>query len=277
MRSEVEPALRVENLNVVFEKGAEEIHAVRDVSFALNRGEVLGIAGESGSGKSVTLRAILGLLPAHARVTGTIAIEGSACAADSPQTLENIRGRRVGMIFQNPSSHLDPLRRIGWQIAAPIRQHLRLDNKAAHRKALSLLRDVRIANAEQRINAYPHELSGGMKQRAMIAAAIGPEPSILLADEPTTALDVTVQARILELLASLNRERHLSIVLVSHDLSVLAEICTRLIIMRHGEIVELGSTRELMLSPTQGYTQLLIASQPARRAAAVNPQETSAA
>src|SRR5687767_6610338 len=178
-----EPVLSVENLNVWFDKNRETVHAVRNISFSLNRGEVLGLAGESGSGKSVSLKAILGLLPPNARASGTIRAEGKEFKAECAERIATIRGLQTGMIFQNPSSHLDPLRRIGWQIAAPMRLHLGIDKEASRRKTLSLLRAVRIADVEQRINAYPHELSGGMKQRVMIAGAIGPNPSILLADE----------------------------------------------------------------------------------------------
>jgi peptide/nickel transport system ATP-binding protein len=268
MMDAAEPVLGVENLNVWFDKSRETVHAVRNVSFSLNRSEVLGLAGESGSGKSVSLRSILGLLPSNARATGTITVEGTEFAADCAERFASIRGLRIGMIFQNPSSHLDPLRRIGWQIAAPMRRHLGIDQETSRRKTLSLLHSVGIANFEQRIDAYPHELSGGMKQRVMIAGAIGPGPSILLADEPTTALDVTVQARILQLLRDLNRKHGLSIILVSHDLGVLAETCDRLLIMRQGEIVDSGQVRKVLSSPSHPYTQLLVASQPALRTAA---------
>jgi peptide/nickel transport system ATP-binding protein len=256
------PLLSVENLRVSFRSGVHEVEAVRGVSLALNEGEILGIAGESGSGKSVTLRAILGLLPATALVEGAIRFEGEPV---NEPTLAKIRGRKIAMIFQNPSSHLDPLRRIGWQIAAPLRRLNGLDRASARRRALELLGQVKIARPEERIDAYPHEFSGGMKQRAMIATAIGPEPRVLLADEPTTALDVTVQARILELLRTLNRDRGLAIVLVSHDLGVLGEICHRVAIMRQGEIVEMGPAREVIGSPRHSYTQVLVSSQPALR------------
>jgi peptide/nickel transport system ATP-binding protein len=185
MMDAAEPVLSVENLNVWFDKSRETVHAVRNISFSLNRGEVLGLAGESGSGKSVSLKAILGLLPPNGRASGTIRAEGKAFKAECAERIATIRGLQIGMIFQNPSSHLDPLRRIGWQIAAPMRLHLGIDKETSRRKTLSLLHAVGIANVEQRINAYPHELSGGMKQRVMIAGAIGPNPSILLADEPT--------------------------------------------------------------------------------------------
>ncbi len=255
------PLLRVENLSVSF--GA--VTAVKGVTFDLQPGEILGIVGESGSGKSVTCRALLGLLPGAAKSAGSVRFDGRELIGLSDGDWQSLRGHDVGMIFQNPASHLDPLRRIGTQIAAPMIRHLGISRREGARRAVALLEAVGIREPEKRVRSYPHEFSGGMKQRAMIAAAIGCEPKLLIADEPTTALDVTVQARILSLLQDLNRERGLAIILISHDLGAIAHVCSRVLVMRNGEIVEHGPVDEVINRPRHAYTQLLIDSQPGRK------------
>ena len=267
------PLLEVENLSVAF----GGFDAVRGVSFHVEPGEIVGIVGESGSGKSVTCRAVMGLLPGAARASGRVRLEGRDLLTLGDADWCAIRGRDVGMIFQNPASHLDPLRRIGRQIAAPMVRHLGIGWGEGMRRAVKLLDDVGIRDPERRARSYPHEFSGGMKQRAMIAAAIGCGPKLLIADEPTTALDVTVQARILGLLKDLNRERGLAIVLISHDLGVVADICSRVVVMRGGEVVEQGPTGAVIDNPAHPYTRLLIESQPGRRrhSAAAAPQEAA--
>jgi peptide/nickel transport system ATP-binding protein len=264
--------LSVENLAITFEARRGPVEAVRGVSFEVAPGEIVGIVGETGSGKSVTARAVVGLLPAYARVSGRAMLDGRDLVGLDDQSLSALRGKDIGMIFQNPSSHLDPLRRIGWQIAAPMRRHLGLSEAEAWSRAVDLLETVGIDAPEQRARAYPHEFSGGMKQRAMIAAAIGCGPRLLIADEPTTALDVTVQARILDLLRDLNRTRNLSIMLISHDLGVIAETCSRIIVMRDGEVVEQGPVDHIRTAPQHAYTRLLIDSQPALRARQRTPE-----
>jgi peptide/nickel transport system ATP-binding protein len=259
------PLLEVDNLTI----GFGSMLAARGVSFAVHPGEIVGIVGESGSGKSVTCRALMGLLPSTANAVGGLKLNGRDLHGLDEIGWRAIRGAEMAMIFQNPASHLDPLRRIGQQIAAPIIRHHGISKDEAHRRAVKLLEDVGIREPEQRARSYPHEFSGGMKQRAMIAAAIGCGPKLLIADEPTTALDVTVQARILELLKKLNRERDLAIILISHDLGVVADICSRAIVMRHGEIVEQGAIDQIINRPRHAYTQLLIDSQPGRRAQSV--------
>ena len=259
------PLLSVEGLSVDFDLWGRNVPAVRDVSFQLGTGEILGIVGESGSGKSVTCRAILGLLPATAKIGGRVMLGGTDLCALSPADMAQVRGRQISMIFQNPSSHLDPLMTIGSQIAEAPRLQLGKSRSEARSGAIRMLEEVRIREPEHRVDSYPHELSGGMKQRAMIASAIACEPRLLLADEPTTALDVTVQARILELLKDLNRRRNLSVILISHDLGVIAAICDRVIVMRHGKVVEYGPTEEIIQRPKEPYTRLLIDSQPSRR------------
>lgn len=253
--------LNLDNVSVSF--GATPV--LHDISLRISAGEIVGIAGESGSGKSTLCRAVMGLLPPAAAIDGSIDLEGRALRGLSAADWARIRGPELGMIFQNPASHLDPLRPIGQQIARPMIRHLGLSRQAAHKRAIELLDSVGIAEARRRAKSFPHELSGGMKQRALIAAAISCSPKLLVADEPTTALDVTVQAKILALLKELNRSRGVAIILVSHDLGVLAEVCTRIVIMRHGTVVEQAPTREIIHSPKNDYTKLLLASQPGSR------------
>jgi peptide/nickel transport system ATP-binding protein len=255
------PLLEVDDLTI----GFGSMLAVKGVSFAVQPGEIIGIVGESGSGKSITCRALMGLLPGAASSGGRVRLNGRDLNGLDETGWRAVRGPEMAMIFQNPASHLDPLRRIGHQIAAPIIRHHGISREEGNRRAISLLEDVGIRDPGLRARSYPHEFSGGMKQRAMIAAAIGCGPKLLVADEPTTALDVTVQARILELLKKLNRERGLAIILVSHDLGVVADICSRAIVMRHGEIVEQGTIDQIVNQPRHPYTRLLIDSQPGRR------------
>jgi peptide/nickel transport system ATP-binding protein len=259
--SETAPLLAIEGVSVSF--GSARV--LTDVSFQIAPGEIVGIAGESGSGKSTICRSAMGLLPSTAEVSGEIHLGERSLLALNEAEWSGIRGREMGMIFQNPASHLDPLRRVGAQIAQPMIRHLGLSRKEAMERAVALLDDVGIREPGMRAKSYPHELSGGMKQRVMIAAAISCAPKLLIADEPTTALDVTVQAKILELLKDLNARRNLGIVLISHDLGVLADICSRIVIMRNGEIVEQGETRQIIEEPRHTYTQLLINSQPGRK------------
>lgn len=267
-----QPLLDVKDLSVSF----GQFKAVKNVSFDLQQGEILGIVGESGSGKSVTCRAIAGILASGAEAQGHVSLEGRDLLTLSETDWCALRGREIGMIFQNPASHLDPLRRIGQQIAAPMIRHLAISRTEGAKRAVKLLEDVGVHDAARRARSYPHEFSGGMKQRAMIAAAIGCGPKLLIADEPTTALDVTVQARILELLKNLNRERGLAIILISHDLGVIADICSRVVVMRHGEIIEQGPVDDIINRPQHPYTKLLIDSQPGRRRYATTVDEQKA-
>ncbi|MBY5747349.1 ABC transporter ATP-binding protein [Rhizobium leguminosarum] len=255
------PLLEVKDLSVSF----GGFLAVKNVSFTLQPGEILGIVGESGSGKSVTCRAVMRLLAATARAEGAVALDGRDLLTLSADELCAVRGRDIGMIFQNPASHLNPLRRIGQQVSAPMIRHLGIGKREGLQRAVKLLEDVGIHEPEKRARSYPHEFSGGMKQRAMIAAAIGCQPKLLIADEPTTALDVTVQARILELLKDLNRKTGLAMILISHDLGVVADICSRVVVMRNGEVVEQGPIDDVINRPRHPYTRLLIESQPGRK------------
>jgi peptide/nickel transport system ATP-binding protein len=261
-----DPLISVKDLCVDFDMCNQHVHAVRGVSFDLNKGEILGIVGESGSGKSVMCRSLLGLLPPKAQVSGDIFFDGQDLSNLSDEEWRSIRGKRASMIFQNPSSHLDPLMKSGTHVVEPLRFHDDVTSTQAKQTAIELLKIVGINDPEHRVDAYPHELSGGMKQRVMIASAIACQPNFLIADEPTTALDVTVQSRILKLLKELNQTQNLTIIFVSHDLGVISEICDRVLVMKDGVLVEQGTTKDIILKPQDPYTQLLISSQPSVRA-----------
>ena len=260
------PILSIENLGVIFKQPTGEVNAVRNVSFDLIKGEILGIVGESGSGKTVTCRSILKLLPKNAIIkSGHIYLDGEIDLLSlNAMELSKLRGERISMIFQSPSTYLDPLMTSGQQIGEGLRFHLNLNPKETRQQSIQLLKTVRIKEPENRVDSYPHELSGGMKQRVMIASALACQPQILLADEPTTGLDVTVQAGILKLLKQLREEKNISIIVVSHDLGVIAEICDRVVVMKDGNVVETGSTRQILLQPKADYTQALISAHPSR-------------
>ncbi len=253
----------VEDLTISFDTTQGAVDAVKGVSFTIKRGEALGIVGESGSGKSVVCRALLQLFAPNAKVKrGKILHEGKDVLTMSATDLNAYRGEKAAMIFQNPSTHLDPIMMVGDQVAEGLMIHRKLDRAAATKQAVSLLEDMKILDAPRRAKAYSHELSGGMRQRVMIAAALACSPGLLIADEPTTALDVTVQAQILALICKIRQERHLTLVLVSHDLGVIGEMCDRIIVMKDGQIVETGTTEQILTAPQADYTKNLIRSQP---------------
>jgi peptide/nickel transport system ATP-binding protein len=255
--------VRVENLAIDFSTKFGTVSALKGVSFSMMRGEALGIVGESGSGKTVACRAILKLIAANARVTsGRILFENDDVLAMSGTQLARFRGEKASMIFQNPSTHLDPIMPVGRQVGEAMVVHRGFSGAQARARSVELLEDMQIADPSRRANAYPHELSGGMRQRVMIAAALACEPTLLIADEPTTALDVTVQAQILSLLRKIRRERQLSLILVSHDLGVIAQMCDRVVVMKDGEVVETGPVEQILSDPHHDYTRRLIASQP---------------
>ncbi|HEX5077784.1 MAG TPA: ABC transporter ATP-binding protein [Geminicoccaceae bacterium] len=256
--------LEVEGLTVEFATPAGSFRATDGVSFSLAAGEVMGLVGESGSGKTVTCRALMRLLPSRqARViAGSARIDGVDLMALDEAEMMRVRGAKIGMIFQNPMTHLDPVMAIGDQIAEPLRVHQGLPRAAALERAVELLRQVGIPDPARRVRAYPHEFSGGMRQRAMIAAALACRPKLLIADEPTTALDVTVQAQILRLLLELREREGLAIILISHDLGVVAQICDTIAVMYAGRIVERAAKRTLLRRPLHPYTAGLIGSQP---------------
>jgi peptide/nickel transport system ATP-binding protein len=256
-----EPPVSVRDLMVRFVGGEATIHAVNGVSFDLPRGRVLGILGESGSGKSVTLRALMRLLPPRTtRIEGQIRIDGRDVLAMREHELSDLRGDRVAMIFQEPMSALDPVYTVGQQIIETVVRHEGVDEAAARRRALELLEMVQIPSPERRLRAYPHEMSGGMLQRAMIAIALSCRPAVLLADEPTTALDVTVQIQIILLLRRLQQELGMAVIFVSHDVAVINEIADSVAVMYAGRFVETGSTEAVLGSPRHPYTAGLLRS-----------------
>lgn len=256
--------LDIRNLQVTYRDADESRLLIDDVSLTLARGEILGLVGESGSGKSLLCRALIGLLPSPrlAITGGSVNLEGQRISGLPESSMLKIRGRRIGMIFQNPTSHLDPVMRIGDQIAEGLRTHKRLAASAARAAAVDLLALVGFPDPARQAQGYAHAFSGGMRQRAMIAVALACDPEILIADEPTTALDVTIQAQILRLLADLRVRRGLSIVLISHDLGVVAQTCDRIAVMHAGRVVEQGEKRALLATPSHPYTKALIASHP---------------
>jgi peptide/nickel transport system ATP-binding protein len=252
--------VNVRNLNIRF-TGERTVHAVNDLSFSLGEGEVLGLLGESGSGKSVTLRALMRLLPRkRTQISGQVEVLGRDVLALNDEELSAFRGQTVSMIFQEPGLALDPVYTIGQQIAETVIRHEGKSHKEAMARALEMLEVVRIPSAKRRLEAYPHEMSGGMRQRAMIALALACKPKILLADEPTTALDATVQIQILLLLRELQREFGMSVIFVTHDIGVAIEICDRVAVMYAGQIVEQGTLREIVRSPIHPYARGLLAS-----------------
>ena len=255
--------LEVENLQTHFNRKK----AVKDVSFTINEGEVLGIVGESGSGKSVTALSIMRLIESPGEVSnGKVVFHDDGKQINllslSDKELENILGNRISMIFQDPLTCLNPVLSIGYQISETLRVHRKLSKTAAKEQTIHLLKRVGIANAEQRNNDYPHEFSGGMRQRVMIAMAIACQPKLLIADEPTTALDVTIQAQILNLLREFKREFAMSIIIITHDLGVVASIADRVAVMYAGRIVETVKVTEIFKNPQHPYTKALVASIP---------------
>ena len=251
----------VDQLNVRFVTREATVHAVNGVSFSVQPGEALCILGESGSGKSVTLRALMRLLPPRrTQIEGKVRIEGRDVLAMTSRALRDLRGGLVAMIFQEPMTALDPVYTVGRQIGEMVRRHTGCDRRAARKRALELLELVRIPSAERRLDAYPHELSGGLRQRAMIAMALSCNPRLLLADEPTTALDATVQVQVLILLRRLQRELGMGMIFVTHDLGVASEIADRIAVMYAGRIVESGPVAQILGAPAHPYTAGLLAS-----------------
>jgi peptide/nickel transport system ATP-binding protein len=256
--------LEIENLAVHFTTRRGVVQGVRGVSLAVAPGETLGIVGESGSGKSVTMLAVMGLVQVPGEiVSGDIRWKGrSLLGPQGRRLLRTLRGREIAMIFQDPMTALDPLFTVGTQITEVLRHHLGLKRRPARRRALELLELVDLSAPERRLDQYPHELSGGMRQRVMIAMALACEPKLLIADEPTTALDVTIQAQILELLAALQERLKLSVVLITHDLGVIAQVCRRVAVMYAGRVVEVGLAEEVFERPVHPYTQGLLRATP---------------
>jgi oligopeptide/dipeptide ABC transporter ATP-binding protein len=253
------PLLEIRELTTEFTTPAGPLRAVNGVSFALPPGRVLAIIGESGSGKTALLRTILGIQPASARVGGAVRLKGVDLLALPPRQREASRGRDVAMVFQDPLTALDPIYTVEQQLVETVRRHRQLGAGPARRRALELLELVQIPSPERRLKAYPFELSGGMRQRVVIAMALACSPALLLADEPTTALDVTVQGRILRLLADLQRQLGMGVLFVTHDLAVAAQVADDVAVMYAGRIVEMGSIRDIVRRPAHPYTRGLLA------------------
>jgi ABC-type glutathione transport system ATPase component len=272
--------LEIRDLTVGFSASATP--AVDRVSLHIEPGEALGLVGESGSGKSVTSLAVMGLLPPQARVSGEILLQSEGGAAEdllraAPERLRQLRGARIAMIFQEPMTALNPVMRVGEQVAEAVLAHGGVSKKEAMRRAIEALEDVAISEAARRARDYPHQLSGGQRQRVMIAMALVNRPSLLIADEPTTALDVTVQKQILELIAGLRKKYSLAMLFISHDLAVVSGVSERTCVMYGGKIVEMGPSREIFAAPLHPYTQGLLASVPTLRSERDQPLGTVAA
>ncbi|MEF2548575.1 ABC transporter ATP-binding protein [Aurantimonas sp. E1-2-R+4] len=267
-----DPLLSVENLSVAFHQGGKTQIAVDDISFSIGKGETLALVGESGSGKSVSALSILKLLPypSASHPGGAVMFDGENLIDDDEHDLRKVRGNRISMIFQEPMSSLNPLHTIERQIGEILKIHRGLRDQAARERTLELMRQVGIRDPEKRLGAYPHQLSGGQRQRVMIAMALANEPDLLIADEPTTALDVTVQAQILELLKTLQAERRMAMLFITHDLGIVRKIADRVCVMYQGKIVEEGPTERIFADPQHAYTKHLLAAEPKGRPPAAN-------
>ena len=256
----VMPVLDVRDLKTVFQTRGGEVHAVNDVSFSLRPGELLGVVGESGSGKSVTMMSLLGLLPsppADVR-NGEVRFDGKDLLHISPEELRGVRGGKIGFVFQDPMTSLNPVFSVGFQLMEPLRKHMGMTKREAAKRAQELLELVGIPDAKRRLDDYPHQFSGGMRQRVMIAIALACDPKVLIADEPTTALDVTIQAQILELMKELRDKLGMAVIWITHDLGVIAGIADRVLVMYGGQIVEHAPVRELFGNPHHPYTRALL-------------------
>jgi len=258
------PVLDVKNLKTVFSTRSGEVHAVNSVSFYLKPGELLGVVGESGSGKSVTMMSLLGLLPSPpAEVReGTVMLGGKDLLKVDAQTMRKVRGGDVGFVFQDPMTSLNPVFNVGFQIMEPLREHMGMTRAQARDRAVELLEIVGIPDARRRLTDYPHQFSGGMRQRVMIAIALACNPKVLIADEPTTALDVTIQAQILELVKDLRQKLGMAIIWITHDLGVIAGIADRVMVMYGGQVVEQGPVKEVFANAAHPYTRALLKTMP---------------
>ena len=254
--------LKINNLSVDYEMRRETVYAAKNVNIDVNRGEILGLVGESGSGKSTVGNAIINLIDEPGKISnGSIVLDGINITED-PENILKYRGKKIGLIFQDPQTSLNPLLTIGEQLIETIQTHLNLNTDDARSKATNLLKEVGIKDAEIRFNNYPHQFSGGMRQRVVISLALCCEPELLIADEPTTALDVSIQSQILDLIKRLTKERNLAVILITHDMGVIAETTDRVAVMKNGDLVEIGPTKEILTKPKEIYTRSLISSVP---------------
>ncbi len=259
----MEKLLDIKNMSVSFDKDNDRIGIVRNINLSVNRGEILAIVGESGSGKSVTVKALMDLLPEYAHVKADrINFNGKKLFEMSPSDRRKIYGNDIAMVFQDPMTALDPLKKIGKHLLEVIKRHQKISSKEAKILAINMLREVGIAAPEERMKQYPHELSGGMRQRVLIAMALCSHPKLLIADEPTTALDVTIQAQILKLLKNLHKKEEMDIILITHDLGIVACIADRIAVMYGGKIMESGTKEEILYAPKHPYTRALLKAVP---------------
>ena len=254
--------LKIQNLSVDYKLRKETVHAAKDINIEIKRGEIVGLVGESGSGKSTVANAIIDLIDEPGKVS-----EGSIYLSDiniheNKKNILSLRGKKIGFIFQDPQTSLNPILTIGQQLIETIQTHLNLSNSEAKEKAINLLKEVGIKDAEKRFNDYPHQFSGGMRQRVVISLSLCCEPELLIADEPTTALDVSIQSQILELIKKLTKERNLGVILITHDMGVIAETTNRVAVMKNGNLVELGTTKQILTEPKETYTKSLVSSVP---------------
>lgn len=259
----MEPLIKVEDLTISFRTGKEKIDAVKKVNFSVAKGETLCIVGESGCGKSITSLSLMGLLPENGEVSGgSITFKDEELTKKNENQLRKYRGNELSMIFQDPMTALNPVFTIGYQMMEPLNIHTDLNKKDARKKAIDLLKQVGLSEPEKTLKKYPHELSGGMRQRVLIAISLACTPSLLIADEPTTALDVTIQAQILDLVEDLKEELNMGVIMVTHDMGVVAEVADRVMVMYAGEVVETGEVQEIFENPKHPYTEGLLASVP---------------
>ncbi len=254
--------LKIQNLSVDYKLRKETVHAAKDINIEIKRGEIVGLVGESGSGKSTVANAIIDLIDEPGKVS-----EGSIYLSDiniheNKKNILSLRGKKIGFIFQDPQTSLNPILTIGQQLIETIQTHLKLSNSEAKEKSINLLKEVGIKDAEKRFNDYPHQFSGGMRQRVVISLSLCCEPELLIADEPTTALDVSIQSQILELIKKLTKERNLAVILITHDMGVIAETTNRVAVMKNGNLVELGTTKQILTEPKETYTKSLVSSVP---------------
>jgi len=254
--------LKINNLSVDYQMRKETVYAAKNVNIEVNKGEILGLVGESGSGKSTVGNAIINLIDEPGKVSSGSVILGEINIYEDPKNIIKYRGKKIGLIFQDPQTSLNPILTIGEQLIETIQTHLKLSKKEAKNKSISLLKEVGIKDAENRFNNYPHQFSGGMRQRVVISLALCCEPELLIADEPTTALDVSIQSQILDLIKRLTKERNLAVILITHDMGVIAETTDRVAVMKSGNLVEIGITKEILTNPKQNYTKSLLSSVP---------------
>ena len=254
--------LKINNLSVDYKMRKETVYAAKNVNIEVNKGEILGLVGESGSGKSTVGNAIINLIDEPGKVSSGSVILGDLNIHENSESIIKYRGNKIGLIFQDPQTSLNPILTVGEQLIETIQTHLNLNKEEAKNKSINLLKEVGIKDAEKRFNDYPHQFSGGMRQRVVISLALCCEPELLIADEPTTALDVSIQSQILDLIKKLTKERNLAVILITHDMGVIAETANRVAVMKSGNLVEIGETKKILTTPQQSYTKSLVSSVP---------------